>query len=249
MKLLWLILASSSLYGQVIVSDYDDTFRISFSYDIKKAAASYIKKTRYLADYKILFQEIWEGPKYLLSSSPSLFLNRIKRDLKKNQIDYIKFIARKPKDQFNKNYKVKELTRLLKNQSQSIILIGDDIHKDEAVYKTIQRIYHKKTVTYYIRNTQSDISLDGKYNYALDIALQEWHRKRLSLVKLDKFLIKLSQTPLNLINVKGYACPIINLNRGLLGIIARLPKSFYQKVLDFYESLSKDCFIKKDYRF
>ncbi len=249
MRILVLFLLCSNLFGQRIISDYDDTFRVSFSYTYDKLIKTYLKRTRYLEDYKILFQEVWDQPKYLLSSSPTLLLKRIKKDLEENEIDYIKFVARSPKNWFNKDYKVEELSRIIEQTAAPIILIGDDIHKDELAYQTILERYPEKVSTYYIRNTRSLIPGANRYNYALDIALKEWENERLSMSQLSLFVDRLLETPVELVNIKGYHCPILNLNRTRLEQVYKLPGSMSKRVLEIYGKYSKDCFEKKSFRF
>jgi len=146
-------LSAQSFAGITIVSDLDDTIKISNSGSTIGAPINALKKTKVFAGIPEFFKntKIYAEKLYILSASPTILHKRIEKSLKEKGIIHNGIILKRWSRFENRyDYKFKEIKNLMEQSSEQFILIGDDIGDDPEVYSEISRFYAGKVLAIYI---------------------------------------------------------------------------------------------------
>jgi hypothetical protein len=145
---------SLNLFASIsIISDLDDTIKITNSGTRVRAAANAIGKFKTFTAIPELFKafEMYTNDLYILSASPSILQKKISSDLKGIGILPKKIILRKwSRFEEKYEYKIREIEEILRHSSDQFILLGDDIGADPEVYSDIKKLYPERIIAVYI---------------------------------------------------------------------------------------------------
>lgn len=174
-----------------IVSDLDDTLKISETSDKLQTVYRGLFKKEAFTAMNILFQEwIPSKDKFLLiSSSPRSIHSKIHRFLKKHEFPnheiWLRDWIKQPKI---KEYKLGNLARLKETFAGPYILLGDDQEYDPEVFTEFKEKNPDLVLKIYIRRLR-DRKLPKEctgFVTPLDIALEEYNEKRLKIPQLSR---------------------------------------------------------------
>jgi hypothetical protein len=178
-----LLLLSSSIFSQkpdniIIISDLDDTYKITNSGHIFPALFNITFTKKSFAGNAMLYKELTENGDNLiiLSKTPEIFRKRVEILLKKDSLNPMKIILKKHSDNSD-TYKVEAITEIIsKNPEAKFILIGDDVTHDHEVYDSIYRKFSDKILNIYIRPVKNrNLPVcETKFVTAYDIAIYEY---------------------------------------------------------------------------
>lgn len=190
---LCLILALLSLNSQgvVIISDLDDTIKITNTRDT--SARNYnalFNSDAFLGMSDLMSQmETYTNGLYYVSASPKLINSRIQRFFRKNDLNVSDFYTRRLSDLGDKEgFKMRSISQILDQTGEDVILIGDDSEADELVYTKIKNLYPDRVLATYIHNVYNEApSSDAKRFFtAYDIAVAEYFAQRLDFEVVAK---------------------------------------------------------------
>lgn len=183
--LITLILSFNIQAAITLVSDLDDTIKITNSGDPAEAARRavlsddvFIGMPEFLKSVRSYVNEI-----HVLTASPTLLRPKIESTFRKKGITVDSIILKNPlQRQQTLAYKVGEIKRLMeKNSSDDFILLGDDVDKDPEVFDEIIKLYPNRVTGSYIhvvRNREIP-KTSTKYWTTFDLYLREYQASRM----------------------------------------------------------------------
>lgn len=191
--LLLLFLSSQVLANVSILSDLDDTIKITQSGDSSDILGSDIFLG--IDDFFTSAKE-YSNELHILSASPSILRKKIQKSLEKHAIAYNSLTLRNNVFEEKFSYKVKAIVKLLEQSDDNFILLGDDLGQDPEVYAEIKARYPHRILATYIhvingRTFSSDAHL---YWTSFDLALREFIADRLPAKSVESMLKKFLTT-------------------------------------------------------
>ena len=211
----FLLVLSSSASALIIVSDLDDTIKVTNTRNLRAAAYNAVFSSKAYAGMPELMNEMnsYTNGLYYVSASPKLLTSRIQRFFRKNNLTVEGFYARSLRQLGDKEiFKINAITDVLETTEEDVILIGDDSELDEKVYQHIKAEFPNRVIATYIHNVYNSEQLTeaSRYFTAFDIAVSEYHALRMTLSQV----VAISKTLLLEKNMKNYIpnfayCPTI----------------------------------------
>lgn len=153
------MLLSNSLFAKtLIVSDIDDTVKVTDVLNKKNAVYNALFSKAAFSGMSELYQELDSKNSedtifYYVSGSPTLIEGKISEFLKFNEFpDRANLILKSGTKTPTYDYKVAAITKLIQTENpEKVILIGDDTEYDPEVYVTISKAFPEKVESIYIR--------------------------------------------------------------------------------------------------
>jgi phosphatidate phosphatase APP1 len=169
-----------------IVSDLDDTIKITNSGNFRRAIWNAFFNKKAFTNMPELLEkmESYTNDLHILSASPKIINKKIRSFLKRNDINYKSLSTRGFRDFGNKfKYKYDVVNKILNQNNDSLILIGDDVEIDQDVYVELREKNSNRIDTIYIHKVKNKMLKDGVLGFytAIDIAVMEYKKKRLTL--------------------------------------------------------------------
>lgn len=189
----------SAWSGITVVSDLDDTIKITNSGDEIDGAVN----AAFRSDVFVGISELWMGmesytnEKHILSASPTVLRLKIQTTLKKRQISYDSIILKNPLINEDKlTYKIRMIEEIMKTNTDDFIFLGDDVGMDPEVYDYFVKKYPHKVLSVYIRPVKNrKIPDSAKIYYTnFDIALSEYEQGRMSASWVETVADRLVET-------------------------------------------------------
>lgn len=183
--LILLVLQSQLVYSAIIISDLDDTIKMTNVKSPAQAARNVLLSTKVFEPMPKLLAEMdkYTDETHIVSASPKILNTRIKKLLEKHQIQYKELHTRGFADLLDKKkFKIETINNLIKNDKE-VILIGDNTQADDDIYQTLKKMNPDKTFTIYIHKvTESGKISDSSFSFitAFDIAVNEYKEKRMN---------------------------------------------------------------------
>lgn len=210
---LFLLISFKSFAGISIISDLDDTIKITNVSSAYQATVNGIFKKNvftgmpeFLAEARNYSEEL-----NVLTASPSLIHLSVKRTLGRNGIKFERLFLRNIlRDRNSYRYKVNNIKRLIENSEHDFILIGDDANHDPEVYDEIVKLYPNRILSVYIHVIQGRDLPESSTAYftSADLALREFLAGRMDLESTRKVLSRvLSENRLWFIRPAFSVCP------------------------------------------
>lgn len=169
----------------VLVSDFDDTLKISHTTNRLKTVIRGLFAKQSYAGMSELFQE-WSNnrPFVLISSSPLWIRDKIGRFLDRHGFPRREIVLRdwlRQKDVLA--YKISALSLLENRDSQAFIFIGDDSEFDPEVFQRFRENHPERTLAIYIRRMRGRPLPSGviPFHSAFEIALSELTAGRMKI--------------------------------------------------------------------
>ena len=210
--LLALLLSSFSLHAMTIVSDLDDTIKITNSANLGDASANGIFTTDVFTGMPQFLQEAksYAQDLIVLTASPSVLAPRVRSLLRKHQIEIDGLYLRNPIAEGSKTFKLRVLKNLLQNSQDDFIFIGDDVSHDAEVYTTMAKLYPERVKAVYIHNVLNREIREGTTQYwtSFDLTLREVLANRMSVRAVSESLKSLlAEAKMRSIFPKFAHCP------------------------------------------
>ncbi|MFT6632322.1 MAG: hypothetical protein ACJAS4_002285 [Bacteriovoracaceae bacterium] len=191
-KLLVLILGLVSFQvsatGISIVSDLDDTLKITNVSDLSEAVRNALFSKKAFKGMPDLIQEMshYSNSTYILTASPKVLNSRVTKFLDFNKISYQDLYMRSLLGQSDKKaYKLAVVREVLTLSDDNLVLIGDDVEIDHEVYTQIRAENPNRVAAIYIhkvKNKKLPVKVNGFFT-AYDIARMEYQAGRMSLLQ------------------------------------------------------------------
>lgn len=181
-----LLLQANAFAKVVIVSDLDDTIKITNVGSAYQATVNGVFKKNVFSGMPEFLKEArsYSEDLHVLTASPSLIYKNVHRTLNQNNIKFKSLFLRNIiKDRNSYNYKIGRLKYLIDKSDDEFILIGDDANHDPEIYDEIKNLYPNKVIAVYIhviRGRELPITSQAYYT-AADLALRELEVGRMSV--------------------------------------------------------------------
>ena len=183
-------MSSSSASQFLLVSDFDDTLKISHTTNRLRTVFRGLFTKHAYAGMAELFQEWSSGhPFVILSSSPRVIEGKIGRFLDRHGYPKREIWLRdwlRQKD--IRRYKYDSLLKLEARPESAFIFIGDDAEYDPEVFAEFRDRNPTRTLAIYIRRMRGRPLPDGvvAFHSALEIALSELEAGRLKVPQVSR---------------------------------------------------------------
>jgi phosphatidate phosphatase APP1 len=180
----------SSTAPFLLVSDFDDTLKISHTTNRLRTVFRGLFMKQAYAGMSELFQEWSAGnPFVILSSSPNIISGKIGRFLDRHGFPKREIWLRdwiKQKD--IRRYKMESLRKLEERPEGAFIFIGDDAEYDPEVFAAFRDRNPGRTLAIYIRRMRGRPLPDGvtPFHSAMEIALAELEAGRLKIPQVSR---------------------------------------------------------------
>ncbi|MBD66404.1 MAG: hypothetical protein CME62_14430 [Halobacteriovoraceae bacterium] len=180
-----LVLSSFSTYALTIISDLDDTIKVTEVRNRINAARNALTRTHAYEPMPLLYNEMaqYTNDLYIVSGSPKLFNRFIQKFYINNNLDVTATYTRGIRDLGNSyKFKINTISALIEESNDTFILIGDNTEKDPLVYQEIKRRYPERIENIYIHRVYAEEELADQTSFitAFDIAEVEYFAGRMS---------------------------------------------------------------------
>lgn len=181
MKFLLALILSFTIFSAhalVLVSDFDDTIKITNAGNLAAATYNGFLKTKVYSGMPELLSEMssYTEGLHVVSAAPSIVAPRIRKLLAVNDIQYQSLNYRLLRNwQQKKKFKIETLKEILRDTGDDIILLGDDVEEDPAIFDEIQNLFPGRVLAAYvhvIKQKQLPSSVTPYYT-SFDLALYE----------------------------------------------------------------------------
>ena len=197
---LFFLLQTNAFAKVVIVSDLDDTIKITNVGSAYQATINGVFKKNVFSGMPEFLREArsYSEDLHILTASPSLIYKNVHRTLNQNNIKFKSLFLRNIiKDRNSYNYKVGRLKYLMDKSDDEFILIGDDANHDPEIYDEIKSLYPNKVIAVYIHVIRGrELPLTSlPYYTTADLALRELEVGRMSVNSAKAVLSTLLNEP------------------------------------------------------
>lgn len=189
--LLLLVFSFNSAHALVVVSDLDDTIKVTNTRNFAEATFNALFNTSAYASMPELMDEMasYTNGLFYVSASPKLISSRIRRFFLKNDLTVTGLYAR-PLSQLGDKvrFKLAAITEILNMTEEDLILIGDDAQLDPLIYKTIEEQFPNRVQAVYIHNVYNEsfeTESSTRYFTAFDIAVSEYLSQRMAFSQVS----------------------------------------------------------------
>lgn len=187
MKILLLItlcFTSPLIFATIVISDLDDTIKMTNVANPTAAARNVLLSTKVFEPMPELLKEMdkYSSGTHIVSASPKLLNPRIIKLLAKHEIPYKSLHTRGLRDLMDKKaFKLRVIQELITGHEE-VILIGDNTQADQEIYKEVVKRNPAKNFFLYIHQVgEQEISAPAiAYFTAFDIAVNEYKNKRMN---------------------------------------------------------------------
>lgn len=186
---LWLISAAlvlSSAHAALVISDVDDTIKITNSGSLVDAAWSGVFKKEVFPGMPELYRAWGKQHKiYFVTGSPTIIRDRIQDLLREHKVRYERLVTRSNILERTYSYKLHAISRIMEAQpTEQVVLVGDDVSADHEVFKALDEKFPGRVLVSYVRPVRNRPALAGQVPYvtAYDINTTELAAGRIGLV-------------------------------------------------------------------
>lgn len=172
------ILAAFHAHSRVIISDFDDTIKISNVGNKLALVANGIFGRKTFAGMGTLFQAFHENGDQIniLTASPRIAKKSVVKTLEKNEIHFDEiYLKESICGESILDYKMRTLKSLIDQAEDEVVLIGDDVDSDHKIFAEMLKAYPQKISSAYIHVVKNRPLPDGVIPYytAYDLAVRE----------------------------------------------------------------------------
>lgn len=148
-----LALFSCSLFAGVsVISDLDDTIKITNAGDGAQASYNGVFTTNVYSGMPTFLREVrtYSNKLHVVTGSPTVLFGRVRSLLQKHKIKVDSLSLRNPLKEHTQEFKTRVIKKILDNSSDDFILVGDDVDKDHVIYDHIKKLYPNRILAIYI---------------------------------------------------------------------------------------------------
>lgn len=190
-SLLLTLFLTTQAQAYMVISDVDDTLKITNSGSTTQAAWSGLFKKDVFPGMPEMFRA-WsaEGAAlHFVTASPSIVRGKITELLAHHKIPAASLRLRGNLLESKLKYKLREISKIMDQfPSEDVILVGDDVGKDPEVFEALRAKYGQRILVSYVRPVRARAALAGNIPYvtAFDIASEERARGRLDVLLMRR---------------------------------------------------------------
>jgi hypothetical protein len=183
---LFLFILSFTTQAYVIVSDLDDTLKITNAQDLLPASYNGIFTRKLFSGVRsyLLGSELSRDSLHVVSASPNLLKPKIEKLFSEKGLVVDSIHLRKDILENKLKFKVRVVTEILNTHEGDVILIGDDVDKDPEVYSEIRQTFGSRIKATYIRPIRHREFQGTPILTTFDLANYEFWAGRLDLFSL-----------------------------------------------------------------
>lgn len=185
-KYLLPILLIGHAHASLIISDVDDTIKITNSGSIIDATWSGLFLNRVFLGMPETYRAWGKKNKiHFVTAAPSVLTKKIKSLLTHHKVPYESLTTRRNLLESHFPYKMKAISRIMDaSPDELVVLIGDDVSQDPTVFAALDKKYPGRVSASYIRLVKNLSLPEGLIPYvsAHDIASTEVSEGRLNLI-------------------------------------------------------------------
>lgn len=183
--LISLLVSFNSLAGIQIISDLDDTIKITNSGNLWESIGYGSSRRKVYAGMPefLAASRSYVNALNVISSSPRILKYQVNNLLEKHKIQVENIVLNR---NFNRpghtEYKTNAIKNMLESNQDSFILMGDDVGEDPEIYDAIIKLYPNRILASYIHivKNRSVPATAIKYFTTLDLAIREHQAGRLA---------------------------------------------------------------------
>lgn len=182
---LFVALISLNAHSYLIISDVDDTIKITNSGNLWQAAwrGAFTKDVfpGMIEVYKSWGSD--DAKIYFVTASPSILRIKINELLHTYNVPHERLITRSNIFESKLKYKVREFSKIMDaHPTEEAILVGDDVGQDPEVFEEMKRLYPGRVIASYTRPVKNRAALGEQIPYvtSFDIATSERSLGRMS---------------------------------------------------------------------
>lgn len=214
--LVLLLSINNSFAARLIVSDVDDTIKVTDVLSKSKIIFNGLFSKKAFSGMSDLYQEMSQDNStvFYVSGSPALIKDIVAGFLDVNKFPQKENLILKSGSVSTYDYKVAAIRNLIaKYKPESIVLVGDDTEFDPEVYNTISSEYPGLVEGIYIRAVKNrqlpDNILIKNFFAASEIAGAEFLKGHLNVSSLETVVQSfINQTNNSRLAIKGRYCPV-----------------------------------------
>lgn len=194
MKILILFsLLSLSSFAQVsIVSDLDDTIKITNVGSPIEASYSGLFKDRIFTGMAPFFNQArtYSNSLHVVSAGPKFLHGKVSSTLNKHQIKFESINLRDVMRESKMDFKYNVIKRVLESSSDNLLLIGDDVDLDPEIYQRVGQDFPGRIEAIYIHVVNGRAKPEGSISYftSFDLALWEGLAGRMNMNGVSEIL-------------------------------------------------------------
>lgn len=187
--LLLLVSSIGPVQALIVVSDLDDTIKITNTRSFRAAAYNSFFNTTAYAGMPELMNEMasYTNALFYVSASPKIVNSRIRKFFNVNDLKVSGFYTRSLSQLGDKvKFKINAITDILNTTEEDVILMGDDSELDPEVYVKIQELFPNRVQAVYIHNVYNAEKKTEANSYftAFDIAVSEYLDQRMDFAQV-----------------------------------------------------------------
>ena len=184
LTLIFTLLIQLNAFAQIaIVTDLDDTLKRTNVENTSRAAYNALFTQKIFSNMDKLLDEMstYVDDVFILSASPVVFKYNISRLLRKHDIEHKDLFTRVGLEDKVK-YKYNKIKRVIEMGYEKVILIGDDLEDDPAIYDQVKQDFPDKVLAIYIHRVKNNPLPESATPYytAFDLAAREYLAGRLT---------------------------------------------------------------------
>lgn len=180
-----LMLSSSSFSGVNIITDFDDTIRITDSGNLFWASLRAIFRDGVYTGIPEFLEESrnYVDKVHVVTASPDVIIKKVRRVLKEESIRADSVYMRSSKKSEGKlDFKVRIIKELMDSDPRDVILMGDDLGNDPEVFIKVRELFPKRILAAYVHVVDHKLLPEGVIPYwtSHDLAIHEYQSGRMS---------------------------------------------------------------------
>lgn len=194
LSIIFAFLFTTSAHAYMVISDVDDTVKITNSGSTTQAAWSgFFKKDVFPGMPEMYKAWSAEGAQlHFVTASPKLIRSKMLQLLSHHDIPVASLVLRGNLLESKLSFKVRAISKIMDEfPLEDVILVGDDVGKDPEVSVALRAKYGSRILVSYIRPVQARTALEGNIPYvtAFDIASEERALGRLDFLTMGRITL------------------------------------------------------------
>jgi hypothetical protein len=195
---LLLFLAPTASAGVTIISDLDDTIKITNADSARRSTINGVFSEKVFSGMPEFLREArsYSQRLHVLSSAPGVLEWQVRDLLRENGIHWDDLTTRNVlRNPTHLDYKLGVILGELEQNPDPVILIGDDVNHDPEIFSEVLRLAPGRVLAAYVHVVKGRPLPAGLTLYwtAQDLALRELEARRLSQTGAERVLRKLGQ--------------------------------------------------------
>ena len=213
LSILFAFIFTTQAKAYMVISDVDDTVKITNSGSTTQAAWSGLFKKDVFPGMPEMYRA-WssEGAQlHFVTASPALVRGKIIELLNHHQIAAASLTLRGNLFESKFKYKVREISKIMDRfLAEDVILVGDDVGQDPEVFVALKAKYGNRILVSYVRPVQARDALAGNIPYvtAFDIASEERALGRLDFLTMGRITLAVVKGDKTKLFPKFAWCPL-----------------------------------------